>query len=156
MKNKQRILIIAVSTFILDQIIKIIIRNTMNIHDQIKIIPNFFSIYYVKNTGAAFSILSNNTTFLIIISVIFICILNYFIKQEKYISKLTSLSYGLILGGIYGNLIDRIIYHSVTDYLSFKFFSYYFPIFNLADISIVIGMIILLGCTIFEKKDNKE
>lgn len=156
MKNKQKIFKIAIVIFILDQLIKIIIKNNMNIHDQITIIPNFFSLYYVKNTGAAFSILQNNTTLLIIISVVFICLLNYFIKQEKEISKLTSLSYGIILGGIYGNLIDRIISHAVTDYLSFEFFSYYFPIFNLADMAIVIGMMLLLFCIIFENKKIKE
>lgn len=156
MKNKQKIFKIAILVFVLDQLIKIIVKTNMNIHEQITIIPNFFSLYYVKNTGAAFSILQNNTTLLIIISVIFICLLNYFIKQEKEITKLLIISYGIILGGIYGNLIDRIISHSVTDYLSFNFFSYYFPVFNLADIAIVLGMMLLLICTIIEKKEIKE
>ena len=124
----------------------------MTLYDEIKIIPNFFSIYYVKNTGAAFSILENNTTFLIFLTVIFILIIHKYIKNETNITKLSSISFGLILGGMFGNLIDRIIHAGVIDYLSFEFFSYGFPIFNIADIGITLGVSIMLIEMLLEKK----
>jgi len=116
----------------------------MSLHQEITLIKNFFSLYYVRNTGAAFSLLENNTTFLIIITVIYIILINKLIKKETEFSKLTITSLGLILGGIFGNFIDRIIRRGVIDYLAFTIFKYDFPIFNLADIAIVIGLILLL------------
>ena len=74
MNNKGKIYYITCLVLLLDQIVKIIVNNCMTLYDEIKLIPNFFSIYYVKNTGAAFSILEGNTTFLIILTIIFILI----------------------------------------------------------------------------------
>ena len=106
----------------------------------------------MKNTGAAFSILENNTTFLIFLTVIFILIIHKYIRNETNITKLSSISFGLILGGMFGNLIDRIIHAGVIDYLSFEFFSYGFPIFNIADIGITLGVSIMLIEMLLEKK----
>jgi len=144
MKNKKYIYILTGIILIIDQIIKIIINSFMSLHQEITLIKNFFSLYYVRNTGAAFSLLENNTTFLIIITVIYIILINKLIKKETEFSKLTITSLGLILGGIFGNFIDRIIRRGVIDYLAFTIFKYDFPIFNLADIAIVIGLILLL------------
>ena len=152
MNNKGKMCFITCIVLLLDQIVKIIVNNCMTIYDEIKIIPNFFSIYYVKNTGAAFSILENNTTFLIFLTVIFILIIHKYIKNETNITKLSSISFGLILGGMFGNLIDRIIHAGVIDYLSFEFFSYGFPIFNIADIGITLGVSIMLIEMLLEKK----
>lgn len=152
MNNKGKMYFITCIVLLLDQIVKIIVNNCMTLYDEIKIIPNFFSIYYVKNTGAAFSILENNTTFLIFLTVIFILIIHKYIKNETNITKLSSISFGLILGGMFGNLIDRIIQAGVIDYLSFEFFSYGFPIFNIADIGITLGVSIMLIEMLLEKK----
>ena len=152
MNNKGKMCFITCIVLLLDQIVKIIVNNCMPLYDEIKIIPNFFSIYYVKNTGAAFSILENNTTFLIFLTVIFILIIHKYIKNETNITKLSSISFGLILGGMFGNLIDRIIHAGVIDYLSFEFFSYGFPIFNIADIGITLGVSIMLIEMLLEKK----
>ena len=158
MKNRQNIYKIASTLLILDQIIKIIIKYNMNLYDKIIIIKNFFSILYLKNTGAAFSLFKDSTFILIIISVIFIIILDKYIRKEQNsLNKIDILSFGLIMGGIFGNLIDRIIHKGVIDYLSFRFFSYYFPVFNFADISITVGIALLIISTIInEKKQDKE
>ena len=152
MKNREDIYKITCIVLMLDQIIKLIINNNMKIYDSITIIPNFFSILFVKNTGAAFSILENNTIFLILLSVVFVVILDRYIKKENNFSKLSILSLGLLLGGIFGNLIDRIIHHGVIDYLSFTFFKYSFPIFNLADIAITVGVFLLIISMIIDNK----
>ena len=158
MKKTQKIFNITAIILIIDQIIKIIIRSNLNEYQEIKIIKNFFSITFLKNTGAAFSILKNSALLLIIISVLFILLISKYIKkEEKNLTKLDVYSYGIILGGIFGNLLDRIIHKGVIDYLSFRFLSYYFPVFNFADISITVGIALLIISTIInEKKQDKE
>lgn len=155
MKNKNKIYIITLVLIIIDQLIKIIIKSNMELYQEIKIIKNFFSIMYLKNTGAAFSILENKTILLILFSVCFILIIGKFIKKESdNFNKIELISLGMILGGVFGNLIDRIIYKGVIDYLSFKIINYNFPVFNLADICITIGAFILIVDSLFLRKKS--
>ena len=152
MNRKKLIYYISFFLFILDQIIKILIQKNMSLYQEITIIPDFFSLNYVKNTGAAFSLLQNNSTILLLISFLSVIILNYYIFKEKNITKISKISFGILLGGIYGNLFDRIIYRSVIDYLSFSVFNYSFPIFNLADIGITVGVGLIILETILKKE----
>ena len=155
MKNKNKIYIITLVLIIIDQLIKIIIKTNMELYQEIKIIKNLFSIMYLKNTVAAFSILENKTILLILFSVCFILIIGKFIKKESdNINKIELISLGMILGGVFGNLIDRIIYKGVIDYLSFKIINYNFPVFNLADICITIGAFILIVDSLFLRKKS--
>lgn len=155
MKNKNKIYIITLVLIIIDQLIKIIIKSNMELYQEIKIIKNFFSIMYLKNSGAAFSILENKTILLILFSVCFILIIGKFIKKESdNFNKIELISLGMILGGVFGNLIDRIIYKGVIDYLSFKIINYNFPVFNLADICITIGAFILIVDSLFLRKKS--
>ena len=144
MKNRKYIYIIAITTILLDQFSKLIVQRTMNVFQEINVIPNFFSLVFVKNTGAAFSILEDATVFLVILSVVFLVGLNNYMKKEQEtLDKLSILSLGIIIGGVFGNLIDRILYKSVIDFLSFNLFGYDFPIFNMADIGITVGVFLL-------------
>ena len=127
----------------------------MKLNTSIDIIPKFFSILYVQNTGAAFSILEDNTILLIIISALFVVILDRYIKKEEHFTKLGVISLGMIMGGIFGNLIDRILRHSVIDYLSFTVLKYNFPVFNLADIGITVGVGLYILSMILERKTQK-
>lgn len=145
MKNRKIILMVAGIWIAIDQISKAFIHKFLPLYKEITIIPNFFFLNHQKNTGAAFSIFENKTLFLIILSVLFLLGMNYFIKkEEKNLTMASNLALGIIMGGIYGNLIDRVLQQGVTDFLSFKFFHYYFPIFNIADIGITVGTICLL------------
>lgn len=153
MNKKEDIFKITIIVFVLDQLIKYYVNRFMEQNTGITVIPNFFSILYIRNRGAAFSILENNTILLIVISVVFLVILDRYIKKEKSFTKLSIISLGMIMGGIFGNLMDRIIYHSVIDYLSFGSF----PIFNLADACICIGVtLLIIGELIKIKKENIE
>lgn len=146
MKNKQfiSILFFSIILLIIDQGIKFYLTNSMNLNDVNVIYDNFFSINLVHNTGAAFSIFSGNRIFLIIIGIIaLICSIVFVIKDDNY-SDIEIFIYSLLIGGIAGNLVDRIGHGYVIDYLSFKFGSYYFPIFNFADICIVVSVILIL------------
>ncbi len=155
MKNRENIYQVTSVVLMLDQFIKLLISSFLKINQEITLIPHFFSLYFVKNTGAAFSILENNSTFLIIITVIFIIVIDNLIKKEKEFNQLSVIALGLVLGGMFGNLIDRIIHHGVIDYLSFTIFSYSFPIFNLADIGITIGGFLLFISLFKKEKKNK-
>ena len=152
MKSKNDIYKIMSIVFLLDQIIKFIVCKTMSLYQRIVIFPNFFSIFYVQNTGAAFSILENHTILIVFISVFFLLLLGRYIKKETHYTILSIFSLGFILGGIFGNLFDRIIYRAVIDYLAFSIFTYEAPVFNLADMAITIGIAIFTWNILFEKK----
>ena len=116
----------------------------MNIYDTIKIIPNFFNIMYVRNTGAAFSIMENSRVLFIVIGIIAIYLIWRFFIKDKQLNNYYIVIYSMLIAGIIGNMIDRILYGYVIDYLSFNIFGYSFPIFNLADTFIVVSIIMLI------------
>ena len=153
-RTKEYIYSIGVILFIIDQLIKMIIRKTMAIGQEITIIPSFFSIHYVENTGAAFSILRNKSYLFVILATLFLLGINHYIEKNN-IEREEKIPLGLIIGGILGNMIDRIAFHSVTDYLSFTFFSYSFAIFNIADMAIVIGIFLYLW-SLWKEEKGKE
>ena len=128
---------------ICDQLIKILITNILIEYQYIDVIKNIFTITHVHNTGAAFSILSNNVLLLISISLIALVFIYYYILKNIKYSKLDIIIYSLLIGGIFGNLIDRVVHGYVIDYLSVKIFNYNFPVFNLADTGIVISVFLL-------------
>lgn len=139
-KNKKTIILIIVGIIIiiLDQITKCLI-----IEKNIIIIPNFLSLTYTENTGAAFNIGSNNLFFIILVNIIILGIIIKFIKERKEdINFKILISLVLILVGGIGNLIDRIFRGYVIDFIDVNLFN--FPNFNVADISIVIGVFLLI------------
>ena len=140
---KRKVYILSLIFLTIDIISKQIIKNTIPINSSIIIIKNFFQITYVLNTGAAFSILMGKQLFLIILSIIVLIGVIYYLNKEK-ITNYSSIYYCLLIAGIIGNLMDRIIYNGVIDFLDFNLFGYDAPIFNLADtyICISVGLII--------------
>ena len=146
--KKTALISIAVVAF--DQIIKKVITSKLVLGESISIIKNILNITYVTNTGAAFSILSSNTYFLIMISLIVLTVLVLYLIKVKTDNNEKTI-YGFLIGGIIGNLIDRIIYGSVIDFIDFRIFNYNYPIFNIADSAIVIGVIILIITSIKRK-----
>lgn len=139
----KKILPISLLLVVIDQIVKILVINKMALQQSIIVINNFFNITYVRNTGAAWSILSGNVLLLIMISVIALGVIYYYLIKDKELNKIDIISYSMLIGGIIGNLIDRVVHGYVIDYLDFKIFNYNFPIFNIADTLIVISIIII-------------
>lgn len=142
--KKKRIFQIGILSIIIDQIIKFLVLYKMELGDIITIIPNFFQIYYLQNKGAAFSSFQGMVYILILVSLLIFFGLIKHIKDSDITKNVEIMSLGFILGGLVGNLIDRILYGYVIDYLSFVFFGYNFAVFNLADSLIVIGVILYL------------
>lgn len=139
----KKILPISLLFVVIDQIVKILVISKLALQQSITIINNFFNITYVRNTGAAWSILSGNVLLLIMISVLALVAIYYYLIKDKDLNKIDIVSYSMLIGGIIGNLIDRIVHGYVIDYLDFKIFNYNFPIFNVADTLIVISIIII-------------
>ena len=144
----------ALITILFDQLIKNGLLFFMSFGQSITVIPNFFSITLIGNTGAAFSILSSNTLLLIVISVVVLNLIYFFLIKGKKLNDFEQISYGLLIGGIIGNLIDRALHMQVIDYLDFTFFGYNFPEFNLADIAIVISMV-FIGIQVIKGDKNE-
>ena len=149
-------IILTILVILVDFFSKYMVSKLMTVNETINLIDNFFRITYVKNTGAAFSIFSNNTILVIIISVIVIGFLLFYIYKNKGNNKLENVSYAFILGGAIGNLIDRLVYGYVIDFLDFEILSYDAPIFNLADTFIVIGVILFLINTLRSRYDGNS
>lgn len=151
------IFLISTIVIIIDQIIKLLVES--NLIEDIIIIKNFFNITYIRNYGAAFSILNGNTLFLIIVSIISLFLIYFFLIKNKKLKIIEKVIYGFLIGGLLGNLFDRIIRGYVIDYLAVKIVNYNFPIFNFADICIVLStilLLIILGCEEYGGKWRKE
>lgn len=139
----------------LDQLIKLLITSFVSIADSIPVIKHFFYITYIRNEGAAWNIFSGDRWFLIIISIVAVYgIIKYFLL-DLYITKLELVGYSLMLGGIIGNLIDRLFRSTVVDYLDFYLGNYNFPVFNLADSCLVVGSILVIFHLIRGTKKNE-
>lgn len=136
-------LIIIFILVLLDQITKIIVMHNMSIAESITIIPNFFKFHYVTNTGAAWSKFQGQMVFFYIITTVALAVFFYYLIKEGNIAnkKLYTISLLLIIAGTIGNYIDRILYQKVVDFLDFYIFGYDFPVFNVADSLLTIGVI---------------
>ena len=138
---RKKIYMLSFMFFIIDLLSKVIILSINNL--PITVINNFFYINKEFNTGAAFSLLTgNNFIFIIIAIAVLIYIDKKIICDIK--SKISNISISMLIGGIIGNLFDRIVYGKVIDFLSFKFGTYSFPVFNLADTFICVGIFLLI------------
>ena len=135
----QRFFFILVSSFILlfDQLTKLAV--SINNKSLINKDFIFFQLDYVKNFGAAFNLFSGSRIFLSLVSIIISLILIYLILIKKIISNIDLLSYSFILGGTLGNGIDRVTKGYVIDFINLKFID--FPVFNISDIAINIGLL---------------
>lgn len=140
----KRIFLYSLLWLCLDQGIKKLITIYIGLGESVTLIPSFFHFTYVQNTGAAWSILEGSTIFLIFVSVVAIGLVYFFMIKDKKIEKIEEFGYGMLLGGIIGNLIDRVAFGYVIDFFHFKIGSYQFPIFNIADMGIVIGTFIII------------
>lgn len=140
----KKIFFLSIIFFIVDQMIKFYLCSKLVLNQSIILIKNFLNITYVHNDGAAFSLFRGNRWLLIIIGILALIFFIIYIAKLDSINQIDLFSYSLLLGGILGNLFDRIIYGYVVDYISLNIFGYYFPIFNFADMCIVIGVILMI------------
>ena len=129
---------IIISVLFLDQLTKFLAARSLQLNTPLVLIKNFLNLSLVHNRGAAFGILKNQLFVFVIISLLAIALILYHLKDKKK-SRLSSISLSLILGGAVGNLIDRLRFGFVIDFLDFRVW----PVFNIADSAITIGVILL-------------
>ena len=152
---KRNILFLSSGLLVIDQLIRLFVMNTMYLYQNIKLIPNFLYITYVENDGGAISIFSGGRWFFIIIAIITLILLFKFILEDTKISKFDTICYSLVTSGIVGNLIDRLFHGKVIDYIDFHLFGYDAPVFNFADVCIVIGALMIVYILVV-KGDSDE
>tara|TARA_B100001250_G_scaffold194082_1_gene166804 strand:- start:575 stop:1051 length:477 start_codon:yes stop_codon:yes gene_type:complete len=135
-----------VGVFILDQLTKWLVNSNMNLYQSIPVINDFFYLTYVTNDGMAFGLsLPGGQLTLTTLSIIMTFVLVYFFWLEKNSHFVMKLSLSLIISGALGNLIDRILAGKVIDFIHIKIGSYWeWYIFNIADTSVSIGMILFI------------
>ena len=139
------IFILACFLILLDQLSKNFIVNHFSLGESKEVIANFFSISSHRNRGAAWGILQDSRLFFLVVTIIFVAILTYYLlKQKDSLSVFDKVTFALTYGGALGNFIDRLTRHEVVDFLDFRIFGYDFPIFNLADCFICVGVLFLL------------
>lgn len=137
------IFIISVIVLFIDHFTKSIITAFLNVGESIAVIKNFFSITYIQNYGAAWGIFSDNSFVIIIATLISALVIYKFMYSFKS-NKRNNLAFGLVIGGLLGNLIDRTLFGYVRDFFDFNIFGYNYPVFNISDIAIVVGVILLI------------
>ena len=140
----RRIAAIALAVIALDQLTKHLVLRYLGFWEEKVVIDGFFKFVYWWNTGAAWSLFSGNNLLLAVIAVIALVVLLLSRHHFNGRTPLGQLAFGLIFGGIVGNLIDRLTVHHVIDFLYFHLGSWYWPAFNLADSAICIGVVVML------------
>lgn len=139
------ILLLSVVLVLIDQVSKYFVLSEMFLGESIVIIENFFSLTSHRNRGAAWGILQDSRLFFIVVtSILLVGIFVYLLKNVETFNVFDKIIASLIVGGAVGNFIDRFRNGEVVDFFDFKILGYDFPIFNFADIFIVVGVFFLL------------
>lgn len=144
--------ILVIVLLVIDLLLKYLVSTYLT---TVNIIDNFFSLTYVLNDGAAFSLFASRTYLLILIAIICLFFIIYELKNNLD-DRMLSIGYSLALAGLLGNFLDRLIDGYIIDYLSFKILGYNYPIFNFADILIVVGIVIVIIKEILKERGKKN
>ena len=145
---------LAALVLILDQITKYVVRSTFALYESVEVTP-FFNLVLVHNRGAAFSFLSNaggwQREFFIFVALAASVWIGWLLRRHPS-QTLFCVALSLILGGAIGNVIDRVLYGAVVDFLDFHAFGYHWPAFNVADMGISIGAVLLIWDAVAAKE----
>lgn len=152
--KKVKYVVIIFLVFCIDQITKMIISNVINLNGSVTVIKDFFNLTYVKNKGAAFGIFSNYTFVISLVSVLILLYLLFELFKSNNDDVLSNVSLSLIIGGLLGNLYDRMFLGCVRDFFDFTIFNKGFAIFNVGDTFIVIGCILYIVCILLEARNE--
>ncbi len=140
----------------LDQLTKAIVRSTMDLYDSIPILGNFFKLTYVENPGIAFGINFHGGpiifTILASIATVFVA---WYLWKSKDTTFINQLGLSLILGGALGNLLDRYMFGRVVDFFHFSFGQYSYPVFNIADSCVTVGMVFFIYASYFQQDKDQ-
>lgn len=146
------LLAIAVTIMVLDQLTKWLVITRMTLNESIPVCGKFLSLTYCHNTGGAFSLMPGATNFFLVTGVVVSLALLAYLPKLARQHPMPAIAYALILGGAVGNLIDRFTYKYVIDFLDL----HWWPVFNVADSGITIGVVLLFVSLILGKDEQPE
>jgi signal peptidase II len=143
---------IAATTFVIDQVTKVIVMNTMRVGDVIPVIPPVLDLHYITNRGVAFGLFARLGDVFVPLALIIMSVIFWYYRSLRRRRLWLRTALGLQLGGALGNLLDRLRYGSVVDFIEFHVdaVNFHYPVFNAADSAIVVGVCILLGTLLFQ------
>ena len=150
------VVLLGLAILFLDQLTKQAVRTNFVYGESRPVIDGFFNLVYVRNDGAAWNILSGHSIVLILISLSVLLLLVIYRRSFVEDRILHKILFGLMISGIAGNLIDRIRFGWVTDFLDFEFGTYHYPSFNVADSAICIAVVLYIVINLLKEKDREE
>lgn len=159
MKSNRIFVLAATICLLLDQLSKIYIDRTFSLYQSLPVVENFFHITYLRNPGAAFGILADSSIrlpFFIGVSLLAILGILWYQRRVPRSDSWQHLTLGLIFSGAVGNLIDRIRFGEVIDFLDVHWYQYHWPAFNIADSAICVGVGLILVRTIRDERLKKN
>jgi signal peptidase II len=153
--------LIALLVVVLDRLSKWLVAGKITLHDSISVLPGFFRLTHVQNSGAAFGLFAESSSewkvaILILFSILALAVVSALLWKNSHSMTVTGVGLALILGGAVGNLWDRLLTGRVVDFLDFYFGSYHWPAFNVADSAIVLGALLLVGEILFTKTPAEQ
>jgi signal peptidase II len=138
------VLVLGILIALADQFVKVLVRFRFYPGESHPVMPSFFELTYVRNTGAAWGLFDGSNVALALFSLVVLVLMIVFHRHFVGPSRLQRVALGLMTGGILGNLFDRLRLGYVVDYLHFYYASYHFPSFNIADAAICTGVFLYL------------
>jgi signal peptidase II len=155
-KRAARLIIPAAAVVALDQLTKTIIVSTIPAYQMVSVIPGFFNLTHIYNTGGAFGFLSGNSTgyqqlFFLAASFVAVCLILYLYSKTPPNQIFLGIGFSFILGGALGNIADRVRIGKVVDFLDFHMMGFHWPSFNIADSAITTGILIFVYHLLFKK-----
>lgn len=147
-------MIFSILLLVIDQISKLILDKFLVLGKSYTLLDRFLYLTKAYNSGVSFSLLEGKRVLIILISIVVMVFLFFYMKKFKQNTK-NIIAFSLVFGGLFGNLLDRIFHGYVIDFIDFYVFNYNYPIFNLADSFICIGIIILLY-SVYMGEDNEN
>ncbi|MGN8645085.1 signal peptidase II [Gracilibacillus sp. HCP3S3_G5_1] len=151
-----RVYAVALAVIMVDQLTKWLVVTNMEIGERITVIESFFYLTSHRNSGAAWGILQGQMTFFYIITLIVVAFIIYYIQKFGKESKWLRLALALVLGGAIGNFIDRLFRQEVVDFFDVYIGAYDYPIFNIADSALVVGVILIFIYTLLDERNKRR
>lgn len=153
--------LIAILVIVLDRMSKWLVAGSINLHDSVPVLPGFFRLTHVQNSGAAFGLFAESPSewkvgILILFSILALAVVSALLWKNSHSMTTTGVGLALILGGAVGNLWDRLLTGHVVDFFDFYLGSYHWPAFNVADSAIVIGALLLVAEILFARSPAEQ
>ncbi len=153
--------LIAILVIVIDRVSKWLVAANITLHDSISVLPGFFRLTHVQNSGAAFGLFAESSSewkvaILILFSILALAVVSALLWKNSHSMTTTGVGLSLILGGAVGNLWDRLLTGHVVDFFDFYLGSYHWPAFNIADSAIVIGALLLVAEILFARSPAEQ